>query len=173
MAEATQENENGVLWRGNPSQVVNLARYIGAVILIGLFIAGGIFIFIRTDNPIALWIALGLSALILAWAFWHWLETRCYKYSLTEERLRVQHGVLSRKTEKLYRVHDLALHEPFWMRLFGIGNVVLYTSDQTAPTIRIESIRRAADIRDKIRHQVEETRKAKNVRTIEGMEMNQ
>ena len=175
MAEATGESDSRErpIWQGNPSQVVNLGKNVGAAILIGLFIAGGGFVASKMDSLIPLWIGLGASALVLLWGAWHWLETRCYKYELTPERLRVRHGVLSRQTEELelYRVHDLELHEPFWMRLFGLGNVILHTSDQTAPTLRIESIRNAQGVRDQIRERVEETRQKKNVRTIEGMEM--
>jgi membrane protein YdbS with pleckstrin-like domain len=177
MAEATGESESRDrnIWQGNPSQVVNLGKNIGAAILLALFIAGGGFIASKMDSLIPLWVGLGASALVLLWVFWHWLETRCYKYELTPERLRVRHGVLSRQTEELelYRVHDLELHEPFWLRLFGLGHVVLYTSDQTAPQLRIESIRQASEVRDKIRDRVEQTRQDKNVRTIEGMEMNE
>jgi len=172
MAETAEQNDR-VIWRGHPSQVTNLGKNIGALLLIALFLAGGIWLTMRLESYIPLYIGMGLAAVIVAWALFHWLQTRCYKYELTDERLQMQHGVLSRHTEELelYRVHDLKLEEPFWIRLFGLAHIVLYTSDQTAETLRIESIRNAAEIRDKIRDRVEQTRQDKNVRTIEGMEM--
>jgi uncharacterized membrane protein YdbT with pleckstrin-like domain len=98
-----------------------------------------------------------------------WMQTQCRRYQLTTERLRVRQGVFSRRTDEveLYRVKDYVLVEPFFLRLFGLGNVVVNTHDTTNPTVLLEAIPDASAVRDQIRKHVELCRVQKNVRVAE------
>src|SRR5688500_13588131 len=69
------------------------------------------------------------------WAIWRWLETKNHVYRLTSERLIIETGVFGKKTEtlELYRVRDLQVTQPFLLRIFGLQNIRLLTSDTSTP----------------------------------------
>lgn len=129
-----------VIWAGTSSQVVNFWYFLACLLVI----------------PIP-------------WALWKWLTVRCRQYTLTSERLRVRYGVLNKATDylELYRVRDIRLSEPFWFRLFGVGNVVMETSDRTHPTFVLPAIHNAETVVDHIRQRVEIMRDRRHVREVD------
>ncbi|MFZ4733093.1 MAG: GYF domain-containing protein [Pirellulales bacterium] len=135
------------LWRGRPSQMLNLPVFLLAIALCWLVI------------PIVL-------------AAWRFLEIRCTGYELTSERLRRTSGVFSRVTEEieLYRVKDTRLSEPWWLRPFTLGDIELVASDVTTPrlVIRAIPIATARALRETIRGAVEGLRGRKGVREIDA-----
>lgn len=128
------------LWAGTSSQVVNFWWFVACILII----------------PIP-------------WAIWKWLVVRCRRYALTTERLRTRYGVLNKATDylELYRVRDIRLSEPFWYRLFGVGNVVMETSDRTHPMFVLPAIGGAERVAGQIREQVELMRSRRNVREVD------
>ncbi len=132
------------VWSGTPSQVTNL----------GSFIFLGILFFM----VIPLFIIL-----------WKWLVTKNIKYELTTERLRTRSGVLNKKMDELelYRVKDYKVDRPLFLRIFGLGNLVLETSDRSSPIVMIKAIPDAEELREKVRTCVETRRDAKRVREVD------
>jgi uncharacterized membrane protein YdbT with pleckstrin-like domain len=110
---------------------------------------------------------------IIAIAFFvalaRWITTRARLYQVTSERIKITEGVFSRNTEEveLYRVRDYKLTQPFWLRLFGLGNIVVSTTDNSNPTVVLQAIRDAAGHREEIRKYVEICRDKKRVRITE------
>jgi uncharacterized membrane protein YdbT with pleckstrin-like domain len=152
--------EEKVIFRGSPSQILNAdVLGISAVILAALII-GAIFL-----SP---WVLAGLP-IVLAFAGWKWIQLRCRVYELTNERLRVSHGVITRHTEELelYRVVDVSLVEPFFLRWLGLGNVVITTNDRSTPVITIPAIHSVRELREQLRTHVESCRDRKRVRLTE------
>jgi uncharacterized membrane protein YdbT with pleckstrin-like domain len=98
-----------------------------------------------------------------------WIQVRCRVYEITTERVRIRSGVFSKSTEELelYRVTDYAVVEPFWLRLFKVGNIQLKTSDDSSPELVLEALPNAAALRDEIRKNVEICRERKKVRLAE------
>ncbi|WP_455233285.1 PH domain-containing protein [Geopseudomonas aromaticivorans] len=137
----TQES---TLWNGSPSHVENMGTYI----LCALF----------SPLVIPLFIAL-----------WKWLEVRTTKVELTTQRIIMRRGILSRRTDELelYRVKDYSVEQPFFMRLFSLGNVVISTSDRSHPQLTISAVKNAEQLREKLRSAVEERRRLKGVREID------
>ena len=68
---------------------------------------------------------------------------------------------------ELYRVKDTRITKPFWLRIFGLANLVLDTSDRSCPVVEIPAVRRGTDIREKLRKQVEMLRDKKRVREVD------
>ena len=132
------------VWSGTPSQVTNF----------GSFIFLGILFFL----VIPLFII-----------FWKWLVTKNIKYELTTERLRTRSGVLNKKMDELelYRVKDYKVDRPLFLRIFGLGNLVLETSDRSSPIVMIKAIPDAEELREKVRTCVETRRDAKRVREVD------
>ena len=137
-----------LLWSGTPSQVTNLGTFVIWDIL-------------------ACTLVLAPVSLILI--IWKYLEVKNQVYELTNQRLKMHSGVLSKKIEELelYRVRDTQFEQPFFLRLFGLGNVILFTTDSTSPEIILPAIPNAQGVREQIRNAVEETRDSKRVRVSE------
>lgn len=100
---------------------------------------------------------------------WTYLTVRARIYCVTTERLISRRGVLTRHHEELelFRVKDIRMVEPLWMRPLGIGTVVLITSDTTHPKVELEAIPRPDEVREILRDQVNVMRDRKDVREIE------
>lgn len=136
--------EEREVWSGTPSQVINLPTFVICVLLFFLVIP-------------------------VFYALWRWLVVKMTKYELTTERLRTRYGVLNRKTDELelYRVRDYKFDQPFYLRIFSLGNVALTTSDKSHPLVVIRAIQNGEQLREQIRTHVEACRVAKRVREVD------
>lgn len=133
-----------LVWAGSPSQIVNLPVFIVCTLLCWLVI------------PIFI-------------ALWKWLVVRNIRYELTTERLKLREGVLNKRLDELelYRVRDYRLEQPFWLRIFSLGNIIIRTTDTTSPMIVLRAIRDGESVLEQVRRHVEECRARKNVRAID------
>jgi uncharacterized membrane protein YdbT with pleckstrin-like domain len=149
-----------VVWSGNPSQVTNLGVYIFCVLIAAAIVAAGVLI-----APQAYW-ALIVPVLI---AFWKYLELKTFRYTVTTERVGLRRGILTKRTDsiELYRVKDTTVIEPFFLRIFGLSDIVLTSSDRTTPLIVLHAIPNGMDLREKIRANVERLRVQKSVREVD------
>ena len=97
---------------------------------------------------------------------WRYLGVSKHTYTLTVQRLRVQQGILFRRTEdlELYRVKDISVDQSLLQRMVGCGRVVLETSDRSTPHIVLEAVPDPLGVADLIRNCVEHCRVAKGVR---------
>ena len=136
--------EERELWRGTPSQLVNLPWYV-------------------------LWLLLFWLVIPLFILLWQWLVIRTTVYELTSERLKLRRGVLNKHLDEveLYRVRDYQLEQPFLLRLFGLGNILLRTSDRSHPNVRLRAIRDGEQLYERIRSAVEQCRSRKGVRELD------
>ena len=68
---------------------------------------------------------------------------------------------------ELYRIRDYRLSEPFFLRIFGLCNVTLVTSDKTYAEFPIKAIPANDNFIDIIRPHVEKARQYRNVREVD------
>ena len=129
---------NNIIWKSNPSQLTNILVYL--------------FFFWTVIIPLIVY-----------------LKTRFTIYELTDQIYREKTGILSQKIEELelYRVRDYSIEKPFLMRLFGLGNLTLITSDKTNPRVYMRAIRNVENVRDIFRKHVEEARKATGTKEVD------
>ena len=127
-----------IVWHGSPSQLTNIKTYV--------------LLFWTVILPLIVY-----------------LRTRFTIYELTEERFREKTGILSQTIEELelYRVRDYTVEKPFIMRLFGLGNLTLLTSDKTNPKIYLYAIKNVESVRDLFRKNVEATRKKTGTKEVD------
>ncbi|QDP02789.1 PH domain-containing protein [Thalassotalea sp. PS06] len=132
------------VWRGTPSQVINMGSYI----LLGLFF----------------WLVIPLFIML-----WKWLQVKNMKYELTTQRLRTHHGVFNKEIDELelYRIRDYRLDQPFFLRMFSKSNIEMATSDRTHPKVTIRAVDNGEEIREMLRTYVEECRTRKGVREFD------
>ena len=102
---------------------------------------------------------------------WRYLTIRTWKIVVTNQRITEEKGVLSRSTDELelFRVKDIKLDEPLWIRIFGLSNIVLHTSDRTSPTVIIPAIKGGKELREKLRDLVDQRREQKGVRETDAV----
>lgn len=149
-----------VIWEGGPSQIKNLAVFV-ACGAIGLLIT---IIFIKVWAGLAVLLIAPISV-----AIWNWLVVKCYRYKLTNQRLMVSWGVLSKTRQELelFRVKDTTVVQPFLLRIFSLGSVIMVTSDKTTPEVCVEAIHDVREVREKIRSNVLIRRDSKRVQEID------
>lgn len=93
------------------------------------------------------------------------------RYSLSDDRLFLSEGFLSIKDDEilLYRVRDIDTSRSLWQRLFGVGTVVVVSSDKSLPNLVLKNIKDPIFVKELIHKQVEETKIKRRVRFGEIM----
>ncbi len=93
-------------------------------------------------------------------------------YKLTDEKLFIESGFLSKKEEeiRLYRIMDLTLNRPLGQRIFGLGTIHCCTADKSTPEFEICRIKNSRDIKNMISDMVEQQREAKRITGREYMD---
>jgi len=139
--------QESIIWEGSPSQVTNLGTYLLCALLFFLVVP-------------------------VFYAIWRWIVTRCYRYSISDQRIRVTEGVFNKRTDslELYRVKDVVLIEPFGLRLFGLGNIELRTSDLNSPLLVLRAVPSPRELREKILLATEARRQVRGVREMDVSE---
>ena len=79
------------------------------------------------------------------------------KYYLSEDRLFVQTGLLSMKIEEtlLYRVTDISARVGLFQRIFGVGTIVIHSSDKSTPHIALVNVKEPLVVKELIHKHVE------------------
>ena len=93
------------------------------------------------------------------------------RYSLSEDRLFISVGFLSIQDDEilLYRVRDIDTRRTLWQRLFGVGTVIVVSSDKTMPNLVLKNIKDPVMVKELIHKQVEEMKIKRRVRFGEIM----
>ncbi len=136
--------EEKVVWSGSPSQVLNVGVFI--ICLLMCFLVFPLF-----------------------YALWRYLVIRCTRYVITNERIKITTGVFSTKTEylELYRVNDITFEQPFFLRVFSLGNLRLITSDVSTPELTLWAIPASEELLGEIRKCIETQRDKKRARVVD------
>ena len=93
------------------------------------------------------------------------------RYALSEDRLLLSEGFLNIKDDEilLYRVRDIDTSRNLWQRLFGVGTVVVVSSDKSMPNLVLKNIKDPVMVKELIHKQVEEIKIRRRVRVGEIM----
>lgn len=136
-------SEEKYVWMGTPSQVINLSSYIWSILFC--------------------WLLIPLFNLL-----WNFLVIKNTKYELTTQRLKTRTGVINKFTDELelYRIQDYQMEQPLFLRLFGLYNIKLITSDHSNPEVIIKAVPNGEWLIDEIRKNVEECKFTKGLTMI-------
>jgi uncharacterized membrane protein YdbT with pleckstrin-like domain len=153
-----------VLWSGHTSQWVHFWYYLFCVVIaVGIAFAATI--------PALFTGGLAYLALIIPLLMWviRWWVTKCTTYELTSQRLRIRTGILNKKVDELelFRVKDYSMEQPFLLRLVGLGNVSMVSSDASHPNVALRAIPGVEDVREKLRTAVQAERDRRRVRELD------
>ena len=145
----------------SPSQWINFSKFLvyGFITLLTLIIAPMIF------GIIGLLLALAPLSVII----WNYLIVNMWKIEINEEKLIQTKGVFNLKTDELqiYRIKDISSEKPFWLRLVGLSNINLISSDKSDPFIKIPAVKNGDDLREQISNAIEKMRRKKGVREFD------
>jgi len=134
-------------WEGRPSQILNFFPFLVTFTIIGLIVYFASEIYFYMPNEIKSYVSWRNIAILCAVIFLYpiskYLSLKCHQYTITDDKIYIKSGVLSSKIEsaEMFRVKDQTIVKPLFLRIFGMGNLILLTSDPTTPTIKINAIR--------------------------------
>ena len=94
------------------------------------------------------------------------------KYSLSDDRIFCEKGLLNMKFEEilLYRVRDISMKITLGQRIFGVGSILLQSSDKTAPVLEIKNVKNPRQVKEMIHQQVEQVKEQRRMRFGEVLE---
>ncbi|UOB16649.1 PH domain-containing protein [Abyssalbus ytuae] len=133
------------IWEGSPSQWINFGFYLLCVPLTLVF---------------------GLGVLL---ALWKYFDTRLHKLEVTDQRIMEHRGIFSKTTDELelYRVKDLRHDQPFLLRILGLSNIVLETTDRSNPVLELKGLKEGQYIKEQLRVAVDKRRDIKGVKEVD------
>ena len=140
LPSAAGEPGEVVLFDGNPALVPSLGALLLAIVTLGLWL-----------GPL-------------------WWRSRSRHYRLTNRRVVVETGVLSKRLEQvdLYRVSDYTVVRPFSQRIVGTGNLILRTLDRASSEVTIADIKTdVVALYERIRAATELEKKKHGVRVLD------
>lgn len=155
------------LWSGHTSQWVHFWYYFFCILLAaGIGVAATVFGLATAGVG-----ALSYIALVIPLIMWlmRWWITKSTTYELTSQRLRIRSGILNKKVDELelFRVRDYTMDQPLLLRLVGLGNLTMITSDASTPTVSMRAIHDVEAVREKLRSAVQSERDRKRVRQLD------
>ena len=169
--------ENTSYFKCRPSQLMNLQTFLLTLLSIPIVILMHIMINAQQlscvlPGKLAIHIdrlPIYLSVYVLINLFWQILKVWCILYEVDPEQLRYSSGVILRKHEFVenYRIKDYSIEKPLIYRMFGLGNLTIYTSDKTTPILHLYAIRKPEEKYQILRGLVEISRKEKLVYEID------
>ena len=117
-----------------------------------------------------------MNVFIYLFLFWtiiiplySYLKTRFTIFELSKDRLKLKKGILSQQIDEteLYRVRDYEVSKPFILRIFGLGNLKLITSDKTHPSITLNAIKNPENVLELFRENVERARRDTGTKEVD------
>jgi membrane protein YdbS with pleckstrin-like domain len=108
---------------------------------------------------------LGIALLV------YWLRSLSTTYTITTQRVRVEHGLLSKAQDnlELFRVDHFDLLKPFGMRLLGQCKIHLHSSDQGMSSVYLFGIPGLEALADTLRECSLRERTRRRVMPVEHM----
>lgn len=152
------------IWKGTSSHWKNFKSYA----LTALSLLASVALHFWQPAHVGLWV-FAIPAALALWAAWNWLLIRTTHYQLTSERLVTTHGVLTKVTDtlELYRVRDMQIVQPVFLRIVGLHNIHVFTADASTSELFMTYIPVSLGLGDQLRKSVELCREAKRVRTMD------
>lgn len=90
-------------------------------------------------------------------------------FYLSDQQLIIQRGVFTKTVNylELYRIKDILVEQPFWMKALGLMNITLLSFDKEESLLILKGIK-ISDLPQSIRNHVQECRQRNKVLTIDN-----
>jgi uncharacterized membrane protein YdbT with pleckstrin-like domain len=95
----------------------------------------------------ALIVTLVIVVVVLVWTL---LETIRWKYTITNRRVFVRHGLVSvnEQTARLERVQDVTLRQTLFDRIFGVGRLAIDTAGSEGGALEFKALTQPTHVRE-------------------------
>jgi uncharacterized membrane protein YdbT with pleckstrin-like domain len=147
--------EEIIIFETTPSQLLNLRAFIFSFLAAVAIITAAL---LANINAL-----LFLLVLPVGYVWWKWMEINSTKLKITDQRIIIRSGILNKTTNEteLYRVRDSSIEEPLFYRMFGCGNILIYTTDESDATLRLIAYKKPHWLKDQVRNYSEICRQKK------------
>ncbi|MFK5951014.1 MAG: PH domain-containing protein [Methylococcales bacterium] len=161
-----------IIWTDKPSQTLNLGNWFSTLIICLVVFYG----FPMTYNYLSIlivpyldYLRYGVVIVLVARLIISIASVFVRKYELTSTELEESYGILNQKFHslELYRIKDISVDIPFFLRFFNQGTLVLHTSDHSTPVIYLEGIDEPRKLKPILRDLVNTERRRNGVREID------
>ncbi|MFW5924796.1 MAG: PH domain-containing protein [Myxococcota bacterium] len=133
--------EEKTLYTGSGSQWLNVKTYmVGGAVVAGALVL--LFLGVFENQPWMTWTGAAVAVLASAYVARAYVAVRYIRYHITNRRIQVERGWLSRHVDQIdfVRVRDVDLRQGLIDRMFGIGNITVYARDATTPSFTIRGV---------------------------------
>lgn len=112
---------------------------------------------------------LALLTLGIAWLVL-WISRLTTTYRITTERIEIRTGLfnVTRRTIELFRVEDVEIQEPLFLRLRDAGTLVVRSQDAGEPEVVMAGVPSVRVLHERLREEVRREREEQRVRLMEG-----
>jgi uncharacterized membrane protein YdbT with pleckstrin-like domain len=134
-----------VVWSGRPSWRGRISIVAPGIVLTAAVVA--VLVWADVSKTVTLIVGLVLLAVTVVWAL---LETIRWKYTITDRRVFVRHGLVSvnEQTARLERVQDLTLRQTLFDRLFGVGTLQIDTAGSEGGPLEFRALTEPTRVRE-------------------------
>jgi membrane protein YdbS with pleckstrin-like domain len=154
---ATKELENEKdLFVGHPAIIYTVGQLtpfiivLAVTILVSYVMKAG---YIESTDSNILYLALFFLVACVAICIRYYLKSRSIHYEITTQRIKLEHGLLSKVQEslELFRIDHFELRKPLGKRLLGQASLHLYSSDAELENFLIYGVPNLESLANEIR----------------------
>lgn len=161
--EQKQEEEQ-VLFTGRPAALYSVGQFVPFLLLLVAMVA------IVSYEPRHYKAYTVLLFLLVAGVLWlrYYLRSIGTRYTVTSQRIKLEHGVLSKVQEslELFRIDHFELRKPLGMRMLGFAWLHLYSSDEELKKFSIYGVHGLESLAETLRECQLRERSRRNLTTF-------
>jgi hypothetical protein len=104
----------------------------------------------------------------IAWVFLK-LRRMSTSFRVTSQRIEIRSGIFTIRTRNvdLYRIQDMEVRQPLFLRLRASGDLLVRSMDPGEPVLLLPAIARVETVHETLRKLVQDERRRMNVRLLE------
>jgi membrane protein YdbS with pleckstrin-like domain len=144
-----------------PSQWINIGWLIAAIIILIKF------------NSFQLW-GIGIGWFALGGYLIKCLEVYYWRYEFEWDKLCERKGIFTVKREyaQYYRIKSIMIEQPIALRIVGLSNIHVITSEQFKPNIKLYAVKNGMEIKDYLDNAVLKQKLEHNVHEVDMFNSN-
>ena len=139
------------LFSGHPAVIYSVSQLLPVLVIL----AAACLVYVAAGASVGLgWIVLGAAAALGIVYLYYWFKSAGKKYQITNQRIKLELGVLSKVQESLevFRIDHFELHKPIGMRLLGQCALRLFSSDAELEKFYLYGIPNLESLADTLRN---------------------
>jgi uncharacterized membrane protein YdbT with pleckstrin-like domain len=138
-------DEERLIWTGRPSWRGRMAIVVPGALLAVAFLVVSMWAGLSTGT--ALIVTAVIAVVVVGWTL---LETIRWKYTITNRRVFVRHGLVSvnEQTARLERVQDVTLRQTLFDRIFGVGRLAIDTAGSEGGALEFKALTQPTHVRE-------------------------